>query len=272
TNSTDCATSAKLFKGVAHHVDDQLVVVMIDGLSDELCQSIRDHLVSICRGPAAADGVPGWDYKSTVRELHTRLDSKPRNLRVGMIGELLTHLLSPIVVPRLVQASVYFNKEERLHKKGFDLTYLEDDSSCLWYCEVKSGEVLAGTSVATKAVQLLRNASSDLIEKLTTTKRASLWDAAINDAMLVLTNPELGKAKHLLSADSVEAANGANWKRHAILTAGVFDSGRAGTDEIRAALAGTQQLNTGFTKEVWLVIQKSTYQAVLDFFSAEAQI
>lgn len=255
--------------GLARATDGQLIVITIDRLSEELVEHIRGCLVAVCRGPAAADGVPGWDYKSTVRELNTRLRSKSRDIQVGMIGELLTHVLAPLIIPHLSQASVYFNKEERLHKKGFDMTFLEDATSRLWYCEVKSGEI--GTlNVAKKSVQLLKAAANDLIEKLTNTERASLWDAAINDAMLVLHDPTLKKAKQLLSTDSDDAQRGADWERHAILTAGVFDHARADIQAVRSALGQLTQLNAGFATEVWLVIQKSTYQAVLDLFTTEA--
>lgn len=255
--------------GVARLENEHLVVVSIEGLTDELKDCIRASLVGICRGPAAADGVPGWNYESTVRELHTRLKNKSRNIQVGMIGELLTHVLSFAVFPHLSQTSVYFNKEERAHKKGFDLTFMEDTLSQIWYCEVKSGE-LGKLSVADKSAQLLKAAAADLIGKLTITERASLWDTAINDAMLVLRDADLSRVKELLSGDSTAASEGNDWERHAILTAGVFDTGRATADEIRAAIGNLARFDDRYASEIWLVIQKNTYTAVIEFLEAEA--
>lgn len=259
--------------GVSVETQNQLRVVVIEQLSDELKTHIRDYLIAVCRGAVAAEGVPSWNYESTIRELNTRVQGKDRNGRVGMVGELLTHVLAPLLLPHLAQAAVFFNKEDRSVKKGFDLTFLEDGTSRVWYAEVKSGEPGASETPAGKAVDLLKTAAADLIGKLTSTDRASIWDSAIYDATATLRDPQIITAKQLLSKDSTSATDSAAWDKHAILTAGVFaDIAQAKVNiaAIGASLTLANKLDAGFHEELWIIIQKSTFDAVVNFIAAEA--
>lgn len=270
---SDATPTVALPAGVSIEIRDQIRVVVIELLGNELKQHIRNYLIAVCRGSAAAEGVPAWDYRSTVKALNTRVQGKDRNGRVGMVGELLTHVLAPLLLPHLSQAAVFFNKEDRSVKKGFDLTFLEEGASRVWYAEVKSGEPSGAETPAAKAATLLKTAAADLIGKLTGNYRDSLWDAAINDAMLTLRDPQVTSAKQLLSKDSTNAADSSTWDKHAILTAGVFsDVAQAKIDvaAIGTSLTLTDKLDAGFHEELWIVIQKSTFDAVVDFVATEA--
>ncbi|MGO1435847.1 MAG: hypothetical protein ACTHV4_09690 [Canibacter sp.] len=170
---------------------------------------------------------------------------------------------------------MFFNKEERSLKKGFDLTFLEEGTSRIWYAEVKSGEPSSDETPAAKAADLLNAAARDLIGKLTSSDRASLWDSAIVDATLTLQDPSVTSAKHLLSKDSTDASFSVGWDKRGVLTAGVFSDvmqSKVDVAAIGASLGLTDKLDAGFRQECWIVIQKSTFDAVVEFISSEAAL
>lgn len=114
-------TPIALLAGVFTETNDQLHVVVIDQLSDELKQHIRDYLIAVCRGAVAAEGVPSWNYDCTVKELNSRVQGKDRNGRVGMVGELLTHMLAPVLVPHLTQAPCSSIKKNAVSRRALTL-------------------------------------------------------------------------------------------------------------------------------------------------------
>lgn len=263
-----------LIAGVTAELSEHLQLVIINELSNDLKEHIRKFLVDVCRGPSMASMVPGWDYPGTIKELNKRISKKDRNGRIGMVGELLTHVLAPFLLPDLRQTSVYFNKEDRSVKKGFDLTFYEESRSRIWYAEVKSGEPAETESPIYKASSLLKKASRDLIEMLTAENRRSLWDSAIIDVSLTLGQDHVPKLSEILNDDADETETNSDWDKHVILTANVFSDVQKQamtTSDISEILDPATQLNDRFREEIWLVFHKSTFEAVIGFIEDEAR-
>ncbi len=258
--------------GVVVVGDAATSVVVVTDLTDDLKGYIRDHLSHLCYGASFVEGSPDYySFTRTVREFLERFDKKPDTTKVGMIGELLTHLLAPEVYTDLSTASLFFNKEERSIKKGFDLTFYSDDEAGVWYAEVKSGHVQAGHP-AEKVIDLLRTAASDLRDKLTSPTRRSLWDAAQIDALAVL-GAESSSVRKILQQDEQAAVDGTTWKRLGVLVATVFHPISTAMIEHPDILLrlGTDPFDSSFDGLRLVAIQKSTLDKVVAFLREEVE-
>lgn len=204
---------------------DGAVTAIIITFSDELKRSLRNRFVAFCYGSERAseevqdDGY--YSIESTVEEFFSRFDTKKSETQIGMIGELLMHLLHPHTHADLLGAAVYFNKEERNIKKGFDLSFLETEPDAVWYGEVKSGAVRQDQSADAKSHALLMHGARDLHDKLINHER-SRWDSALLDADLTLASAEARSVKKLLRTDSVTLKGGAEIVRRAFLGSVTF--------------------------------------------------
>lgn len=247
-------------------------LVVVHDLSDELKDHISAHLTAICHGKALSDEDPAYySLKRTLTEFLARIETKPWETQLGMLGELLTHVLAPIRFPEVTLSSVYFNKEERNVKKGFDLTFARSDWSEVWYCEVKSGELQHGTPEE-KIRALLGTAVRDLREKLSDAERRSLWDSAVDDATKVLASAEARSVRDLLRADWVSAEEGRDWDKFGLVSAVLFHpvaTSQVAPADLEVRLATVDRAGF-FTRLEMLALQKSTAMKVLDFIRAKA--
>lgn len=265
-------TEQAMIEGVVVTGDSATSVVVVTDLTDDLKEYIRNHLSHLCYGGSYIDDSPAYySFSRTVGEFLERFDKKPDTTKVGMIGELLAHLLTPEVYPDLGTVSVFFNKEERSIKKGFDLTFYSDKGAGVWYAEVKSGHVQSGTPEE-KAVELLQTAARDLREKLAAPTRRSLWDAAQIDALLVL-GAESSNVRQLLQQDQQATADGTAWNRLGVLVAAVFHPIQTAMVEHADLLPrlGTDSFDSSFDGLRLLTIQKSTLDKVVDFLREESE-
>lgn len=212
-----------------------------------------------------------YSFKQTVREFLARYRTKPDTTKVGMIGELLTHVLASQLFPELQNVSLYFNKEERSIKKGFDLTFYESAHSRIWYAEVKSG-ARGQISATAKSKQLVALASSDISEKLGRADRRSLWDAAINDAQITLVGDDMASVKALLRKDITRLITGTVIDQHVLLASSLFHP--LDEDLVEGSPIGTVrgelESNGTFKRAKVIAIQKSTFTKLVDFFEEEA--
>jgi hypothetical protein len=264
-------TEQTVIDGVVVVGDAATSVVVVTDLTDDLKSYIRDHLSHLCYGANFVDGSPDYySFSRTVGEFLERFDKKPDTTKVGMIGELLTHLLAPEIYPDLDTVSLFFNKEERSIKKGFDLTFYSDDETGVWYAEVKSGHVQSGHP-ADKVIQLLRTAASDLRDKLAAPTRRSLWDAAQIDALAVL-GAESSNVRQVLQQDEQAAVGGAAWNRLGVLVAAVFHPISIAAIEHADLLLrlGTDSFDPSFDGLRLMAIQKSTLDKVVEFLREES--
>lgn len=244
--------------------------------SDEMKCALREELVSICRGATALCSSLSVDsYGSVVRELVKRIESKEDDGRKGIIGELLTHLIVRTEMPHKHPASVLFNLEDGGYKKGFDLTLCDQRDNMIWFTEVKSGGVLGASSPRGTMNELLGRAKRDLIQRLDEDSDCALWLNAINHAGKALDDSLDDKQAVLEILDglykSSEERTFDHTQANAVLVAAVFDSR---VNEINVVDVQTShrrhEENDGFANLMIMVIQKSTYSAVMGFLRQEA--
>jgi hypothetical protein len=158
---------------------------IVDDLSDELQTILRSELSKVCHGVAkAAASKKIYSYERTVKEFLKRYQDKTPDIKTGMIGELLCHILLFNYRPHLKPASPYFNMEEASIKKGFDLLVTDKSDNSLWVAEVKSGGV--GESEKHKKIRsLIDLAKNDIIKRISA-ENSTLWHSAINNVELAM--------------------------------------------------------------------------------------
>ena len=251
---------------------DPLCVIVVQDLTDELRRHIMAHLSAICYGDQLVVEDAGfYSFTRTVREFLTRFDSKPEKTQLGMVGELLIHVVAPMAYGDMMVASIYLNKEERSIKKGFDLTFATSDWSAVWYAEVKSGRIGDGTAEA-KVKKLLRTAAKDLTEKLDAANRRSLWDTAILDAGVTLSAPDAKTVKDILRDDAIAVEAGAPWQKHGLVAAALFHpigSACISHDGLADVVDGLDP-DKRFASLRVIAVQKSTLEKVIQFLRDSA--
>lgn len=243
-------------------------LVIVRAISDDFRTHVRDRLAEYCYGATTvSEDTDYYSLERTVAEFLQRYEPKPRKTQLGMAGELIVHVLMPLLYAELTSAAIYFNKEERSIKKGFDLTFLGSSESAIWYGEVKSGEVASSSSADEKAAVLIDTAASSLSSMLEDVSMLSRWDAALIDTRLTL---ELGLAKtarELLRSDSETVRDGGTLTKRVLLAGAVIHELRhcfvttAGLEEIAEAIASSER----FSEAKILVIQQDALEAVIEY-------
>ena len=198
---------------------DRAITVIIVDFSDEMKNSLRQQFAAFCYGSIrAGEDDEYYSFARTVEVFLTNFDSKAETTQLGMVGELLMHLMHPATHSDLLGAAIYFNKEERNVKKGFDLSFLEAEVGSIWYGEVKTGRVAEAQRAEAKSHDLLMLAARDLHDKLTRSQQ-SRWDSAISDADLTLASAEADTVKNLLRTDVLTLEKGTPITRRGFLGA-----------------------------------------------------
>ena len=86
-----------MLNGLRKTVIGDSIIVVIEALTDEIKQEIRQRLVEICYGKVNADtALKAYSYMATVREFIKRYkesQNKNNKRNKGMVGELLFHVL-----------------------------------------------------------------------------------------------------------------------------------------------------------------------------------
>ncbi|MBF4354654.1 hypothetical protein, partial [Vibrio anguillarum] len=100
--------------GVVCDAADNISCFQILELTEELKNIIRNCFQEICHGSAIEEyeGTVLYSYKSTLSGFLQRYRSKPRHTQIGLIGELLSHVLLTKVINGYEASSAYFNLEE----------------------------------------------------------------------------------------------------------------------------------------------------------------
>lgn len=249
------------------------VAVVVHELSDELKVLIRDRLSGICYGSADILEDPEYySFENTVEEFLKRYDTKSLTTKLGMAGELIIHSLMPEHHVDLLNTSIFFNKEERSIKKGFDLTFTNLSMDELWYGEVKSGEVSKARpdretqSASSKLGQLVATAAGDIHGKLTKQRNRSWWDAAMTDAAKVLQTDEAKSIKKLLRAHAGTEAVG-DIGFNVLLGAVVMHESVLDKITLEASKVATKKVTDSkkFQQVKLLVVQQETAELLIDF-------
>lgn len=182
---------------------NNITLCIINDFTDTFKKLIRNTLSIVCYGPSInkPELINEYPFEQTIASFKERYSSKSDDLKTGMLGELLAHILIDNFLEELKVFSPYFNKEEGHIRKGFDILYIDTKNSCVRYGEVKSGAIHQNKTINETNLELLYNAEVDLREKLRNKERKVLWDNAKNDALLYRTLNTSVNIHSLLSKD-----------------------------------------------------------------------
>lgn len=248
----------------------------IDNLSNDIKEILRKQLASVCYGPSkVASTRKAYSYKKTLSEFLSRYETKAPDTKMGMIGELLTHILVMQFFEEFSAVSPYFNLEERSIKKGFDVILYSRGKNELWITEVKSGELHKNKNATETVIALLGTAKRDLNRRLNE-NHTTFWENAINGATIALENKKDMKdaVVEILGniEDEIVDENAKSTDKNVILVSSLFSSL---SDEIKETdIKGASISIAGekiFKEVIVFSFQKSTYQKVVDFLKSEAE-
>ena len=133
-----------IFETVGVTKSDNVSICIINDLSNELKDYIRNIFVNICQGDRINIS---FEYKSVLKDFIERINKNSNKLKndehlKGIVGELLSHALIRYELNNIKPVSVLFNLEEKSFKKGFDIIFIEKNNLELWFAEIKSGSLL----------------------------------------------------------------------------------------------------------------------------------
>ena len=262
--------------GVTFQKEDKYSVFWVREFSEDIKSAIREQLALICYG---IDNVNTrhrmYYYKNTVKEFLKRYETKPVNIKIGMIGELLVHLIFQNYYDEYKSVTPYFNMVERSIKKGYDAVLTEKDSPVLYIIEVKSGELHRNKTSDQTIIDLIGTAKNDLDVRLNQ-ENVSLWIEAVNSAKVSFDSNDVMKEAVLdiLRDWSADATDGiyTSEDKNVILTGVLFSD----LDDSITAHNLQQKQNyiekTGEFSQVYVLgIQKETYVKVYQFLREEAE-
>lgn len=263
------------FRGIQYLKKEKYSLFCIHDFSDEIKEAIREQLSEICHGEDNANtGRRMYNYKNTVKEFLKRYEVKPENTQIGMIGELMVHLILSNYFDEYKSVTPYFNMEERSIKKGYDVVLTEVCSPNLWITEVKSGKLHSNESSNQTMNDLIGTAKRDLAERLNE-DNISLWMEAINGAKVSFDRKNTMKDAviDVLSSWGDDASDGVytSSDKNVILTGVLFAdiTDEVSSDNIHRKQQRVERENV-FNKVYVLALQKSTYNKVYDFLKEEA--
>lgn len=246
-------------------------ICTITELSDELKAYIHDELTFICYGTAEArEDEDFFSYENTIREFLEIYSAKTPELKTGMMGELLAHIILKLHFPSLTSVGVMLNKEDHNIRKGFDLIHIDRNNVSIWYGEAKAGAKPANKTSSQKARNLTHTAKRDLIEKLDGS-RVKIWQTARTDARLSLLTRQSKTVRTLLTKDQSELSSSQDIKKNAILVSILFHDHTDGVNPAEIEACYTLIDNESSFEELLIIsIQKSTQRALELFFEGEA--
>ncbi|MFT5632549.1 MAG: hypothetical protein ACI9SQ_000255 [Rubritalea sp.] len=165
----------------ASYQNDEILAISLTEFDDDLKEDFRSCFSAICYGDNLAGKNRGnYTYSKTIREFNKRLSGASANTQLGMIGELIIHLIVRKIWPDYTTIIPYFNLEDRNIKKGFD-SVIYSISNGIWATEVKSGYEDRVDKLDEKINSLLRIANTDISKKLDDQDEVGrLWGLAMN--------------------------------------------------------------------------------------------
>lgn len=263
------------FTGISYSKEEKYSLFWVNEFTDDIKDAIRDQFSEICHGEDNAHtGRRMYSYKSTVKEFIKRYEHKPENIQIGMIGELMVHLVLSNYFDEFKSVTPFFNMEERSIKKGYDVVLTEVDSpNLLWITEVKSGKLHINKTSNQTMNDLIGTANIDLVGRLNE-DNISLWMEAINGAKVSFDSKNTMKDAviEVLSSWGDDASEGIYTSRdkNVILTGVLFadNADAITTDNIKRKQERVEQEK--FFKKVYvLALQKETYAKVYNFLKEE---
>lgn len=253
----------------------ECVAAEISVLSDELKEKIRARLTSICHGEDLGRLNEGsYNYKSTLKELLIRLESKPETTQTGMIGELVIHLLTGIIYPGHRTIIPYFNPEDRNVKKGFD-SVIYSPQIGIWTYEVKSSRhEKSGADPDRETQRLIQIAHTDISSKLNDKDQTvRLWLNAMTGMQIAcshLTDEKAILQKLILENQEIAQSTKASPQKFNVILSSVFigDISRALT--LKAVNQKHNEYKGHYRKLLIVAVHKSIKIKLIEFLKEEA--
>ncbi|MGO4731830.1 hypothetical protein [Paenibacillus sp. 2KB_22] len=265
----------RVIDGIRFQRKEGYAVCHIDNFSQDMGDVLRKELSAVCYGSAKAKSTrKAYTYEKTLTEFLERYETKAPDTQMGMIGELLTHILVINYFSEFNCVSPYFNLEERSIKKGFDVVLYSSGDNELWITEVKSGEIHKNKNSNETLSDLLGTAKRDLQKRLNENE-ISIWENAINGAKSVLEDQKDVKdaVMEILYdfEDDVAEENAISNNKNVILVASLFSclTDEIGIDEVQKFSKKVLKANK-FRDVIVFSFQKRTYQRIIDFLRSEA--
>ncbi|MCG6540657.1 hypothetical protein MCB86_11300 [Pseudomonas sp. KSR10] len=262
--------------GVSFKQVDQYAMCCVENFSDELKQALRENLTRICHGADQASKDRAiYKYPATIKHFwEERYSRKTWETRIGMLGELLSHVIILKLFPDFDVVSPFFNMEEKSIRKGFDLLLYETSKNNVWITEVKSGGKGKDKTSCAATSALLRLARDDLKKRLAEPE-LNHWLNAINAARNAIHN----KAKYRdsvieileLEGDLAED-NGATASDNSVfLISALFSDVSQAIAEQTVSKFSTKLVADSVFKTVWVLsLHKGTMEKLEAFLKTEA--
>ena len=262
--------------GISCCKENKYCLFCINEFTDEIKLELRKQFSIICHGADyAGSGRVMYNYRNTVKEFLKRYEEKSQTTKVGMIGELLIHLLLGCYFDEYKVVTPFFNMEERSIKKGYDVVLTEANDPTIWLTEVKSGQIHNNKNASQTMSEVLNTAKVDLETRLNE-ENEMLWHEAINGAKIAFDTQNTMKEAVLdvLMSWGDEAYNGKNTSKdkNVILAGVVFSDIR---DKVIKDIPQNKQMSVErrglFNKVYVIALQKETYDKIYQFLREEAK-
>ncbi len=153
---------------------EKINLIYID--NDFLCEiskTIDDDLINMCWGEATKDM---YNYKQTVSNFLSRIDTRDEAFKVGFIGEFLVHCYFRTFT-KYNNLSIFFNNQDKSNKRGFDYMFY-DDKTGLWYTEIKSGTEVDNKKINDFNKEKVKESYRDCKDKFVKKTNSNLWNVA----------------------------------------------------------------------------------------------
>lgn len=256
------------------NADDGVYICYIEDFSDDLKEEIRNMLGGIWHGVVdATEDEDIFNYKETLKDFLERYKKKSLDIKKGIIGELLSHLLIPKYISEFEVISIMKNKEEKSIRKGFDIVYYNNIKNSIWYCEVKSGGDEDCTEINTKNRERLGRAKSkrEGIIKHAFGYNTILWQSVLKDVKsTIFDSKKQLNIKKLLKED-YPTAKDRNMDRNVILSSVLYKSldNKICPNNLRDYKINIDKEKI-FIGLVIFSIQKPTYKKIEEFLITES--
>lgn len=261
--------------GISFKQVGQYALCCVDNLSAELQQVLRDNLTRICHGVDQASRDRAiFKYSATLKEFWDRYSSKPKSTKIGMLGELLAHVVVLKFFPNFDVVSPFFNMEEKSIRKGFDLLLYELENNDVWITEVKAGEAANGQTPCVATRTLLARARDDLKGRLAE-QEFNHWLNAINAAQKSIRNNASYKESVLdileMEGDMAVNNSATAADNNVFLISALFSDVSQKVAESTVSKFTENLIKESRFKAIWVLsLHKGTLQKLEDFLRREA--
>jgi hypothetical protein len=249
-------------------------VTFIHCISKEFEDLLKEQLPIICHGQFKSDmNINRYSYLNTIKEFWERYKTKSDDIKVGMVGELLVHVLINAYHRDFKTMSPFFNMEERSIRKGFDLVLFKNNS--IWLAEIKSGRLHKNKNADETKNDLLNLAKRDL-QKRVEEGAFSIWENAINAATITMgQNKKISETmiQNLYKlCDEISMGLSQSNRSNALLASTIFEiSGSKISEQKTKEFLEQIESEKIFNNVFVMAMQQKTLDSFESFFQKEAE-